>query len=553
MVVPPYHAHLVIFEGGLYNGLMDKKSERVPILLPDIQGKTPPWKISYLDWLDKHGFFMRDTWDEVNNKMVGAGWLSLQPHQKRILGHALNFDSKTGTFPWSTVLYSAIKKSGKTSVAASIGCWYAEVAPPGTEIYVIANDLESAEGRIMRDIKFHADRRGWRKKNYFVELPNETFIQALAQSYRTVAGSRHGLTLWDEIWGISHELTRRTFEELTPIPTIPWSLRFIATYAGFHNESDLLWEMYLHGVGIDEHEEGQGKPYLPLADLPVWTNGAQFTYWDHIPRMPWQTQNYYSQQRADNRPAAYLRLHENRWVSSNELFIPEEWWDAASRYAAPPMMEPENELTKLPVYIAVDAAPLRDCTALTATVFNTHTGEVSDIYHKIWTPDQDGDYLDFDETLGPELEMLKKKFNIALIGYDPAHLYQFMGKLGRKNYPIYEISQAAGGIMVKATQTFYDLLRYHKFFTYKDPEAKAHIMNTVTKSDGKGFRIIKGSRSSKAHKPIDYAVSTIMSTFLATESGGIDVTIPVVIASPFSDMTAWGKSQQHPVPWQFQE
>ena len=47
--------------------------------------------------------------------------------------------------------------------------------------------------------------------------------------------------------------------------------------------------------------------------------------------MPWQTDEYYESQMTSNRPAAYLRLHLNQWVTSHEEFIPIDWWDRASR------------------------------------------------------------------------------------------------------------------------------------------------------------------------------------------------------------------------------
>src|SRR5262249_16767198 len=60
--------------------------------------------------------------------------------------------------------------------------------------------------------------------------------------------------------------SRRLFEELTPVPTRKNSIRFITTYSGFSNESQLLWDLYKQSVGRDEHPDGQGErihPTLP--------------------------------------------------------------------------------------------------------------------------------------------------------------------------------------------------------------------------------------------------------------------------------------------------
>ena len=213
---------------------MSKPDKKPEINLPDVFGEIEPFSISFTDWVEKYGFFVRDTWNDEKGKWARAGWLVLQPIQVRLFDYALQ-QNEDHEFKYSTFLFSTIKKSGKSMLAAALACWYAEVCPAGSEIYIVANDLEQAEGRVMRDVKYHAQVREYKVNKYEVELPNGTNIKVLAQSYKSVAGSRHALVLFDELWGVTTELTRRTYEEMTPIPTIPWSLRFIATYAGFIN------------------------------------------------------------------------------------------------------------------------------------------------------------------------------------------------------------------------------------------------------------------------------------------------------------------------------
>ena len=523
--------------------------DRAKVKLPDINGDNPPFSISFTDWVEKHGFLVRDAWDIKTGKWQTFGWMQLLPLQHRLFDFSLRMNGEN-QFNYSTVLYSTIKKSGKTTNAAAIGSWYAEVAPPGSEIYVIANDLESAEGRVMADMKYHALQRGYRVKQYEIHLPNGTFVKALAQNYKSVAGSRHALTLFDELWGVTTELTRRTYEEMTPISTIPHSLRFIATYAGFINESDLLWDLYVNGVGKDEHEDGRGRPINEMIDLPVWENGRQLTYWNHEPVFPWQTDTYYSEQRESLRPAAYLRLHENRWVTTHEEFVPQEWWAYAEN-----QMEGSAELwkdhpySKFPVYIAVDAAPKRDSTAVSGVTYDPANGTVIELFHKIWTP-ANNVQLDLDETVSNYLRLMVKAFNVAVIGYDPAHLYQLMLNLSKDHLPVKEFVQSVSN-MTKASQNLFDLLKFRRFRTYKDEEARIHIQNTVAQAESNGIRIVKHPGSFRK-KPVDYAVALAMAAYLAVSSGGIDVTQPLVVVSPFSDLTAWkNPSDMVELPWQF--
>ena len=64
-------------------------------------------------------------------------------------------------------------------------------------------------------------------------------------------------------------------------------------------------------------------------DLPIYVNREvlMLTYWDHEPRMAWQTQEYYDSQRRTLLPGTYLRLHQNQWVSSENSFTDEKTYD----------------------------------------------------------------------------------------------------------------------------------------------------------------------------------------------------------------------------------
>jgi phage terminase large subunit-like protein len=518
--------------------------------------------LSFSEWVEKRGYWSREHWNPDKKRMMGTGKLVLMPEQKAILDRALEFDEDTGKFRYETVLYSTIKKSGKTSLAAAVGAWYAEeVGPAGTEIFAIANDLEQVEGRVMRDIKFHFQMRiehGESIRNpvtgeevvltdkntkitmYRIDLPSGTFIQALAQSYKTVAGSRHALTLWDELWGVTSELSRRVWDEMTPIPTIPHSLRFIATYAGFENESDLLWDLYLQGVGKAEHEQGRGTQIKELEPLPCYENKRLFTYWDHEPRLPWQTEDYYEEQMASLRPAAFLRLHMNQWVTSHEAFIPIEWYDEAAKvYEAPATLWIDHPMRYFPIYVAVDAGIKRDSTALVGLGYDGKRGKIGLAFHYIWTPSK-GDQVDLDLTVESKLLELYNKFNIVSVVYDPTHLLQTMLRLKQKGLPTKEFPQNVN-LMTSASQLLYDLFKNKNFEAYQDEEYRRHIQMSVAETNSRGFRIVK-NKVSRRHF-IDAAIATAMASYEAVNSGGVDISVPVVIESPFSDASAWNVGQ----------
>jgi hypothetical protein len=143
-----------------------------------------------------------------------------------------------------------------------------------------------------------------------IYLNNGRKVTAISGDYAGAAGSNHGFISYDELWAYVSESSIRLWEELTPVPTRRNSVRFISTYAGFGGESELLMNLYKQVVGKDEHPDGQGERIHP--DLPIYLNreARLLAYWDHRPRMPWQTADYYESQRRTLRPATFERLHE---------------------------------------------------------------------------------------------------------------------------------------------------------------------------------------------------------------------------------------------------
>lgn len=498
---------------------------------------------NYLDWMDNEGFWLRQTWNEKTNKMGAEGKMELFPLHRRIFEHVLTLD-ENGNFPYETILYSATKKSAKTTIAASVGAWYLEEGPPGTEIYVIANSREHAEGRVMRDIQFHFEKRILEGKysdftkspdyirmtQYRIELANGSFIQVLGNSFKSSAGSRHALTLWDELWGSTTELDRRMWDEMVPIPTVNNSLRFISTYAGFENESELLWDLYLDGVGKDEHEDGRARKIPELKDIPCWENGRLFTYWTHEPTMPWQTEAYLDEQMKRERPAAFLRLHMNQWVTSHEAFIPVEWFDeAAKAYHANIVVWSDHPFADFPLVVGIDAGQKRDSTALVAVGYDAKRGKVGIAYHKIWQPNKD-EVVDLDETVEKELLFLYNRFRVGSIVYDPTHLVQTMLRLQNKGLPTREFPQT-GDKMLSASQLLYDLFKNKNLEAYPDEVLRRHIQMAVAESGPRGFRL-KKPKVNASHK-IDGAVALAMACYDAVSIGGVDLSVPVIIKSPY--------------------
>jgi phage terminase large subunit-like protein len=227
----------------------------------------------------------------------------------------------------------------------------------------------------------------------------------------------------------------------------------------------------------------------------------------------------------------------NQWVTSHEAFIPIEWFDESARmYEAPATLWLDHPMRYFPIYVAVDAGIKRDSTALVGVAYDGKRAKLGIVFHYIWTPSK-GDQVDLDITVESKLLELYNKFNIVSVVYDPTHLLQTMLRLRQKGIPTKEFPQTVP-LMTAASQLLYDLLKNKNLEAYPDDGMRRHIQMAVAETNARGFRIVK-TKVSKRHY-IDAAVALAMAGYEAVNSGGADISVPIVIASPYSDATAWG-------------
>ena len=197
----------------------------------------------------------------------------LSDHQREVLRLAFAFD-QDGRLPWDTILYSCIKKSGKTTLNGAITLAWGFTQEAPNEMLVLANDLEQTLARVFKTMEGIIQHNPELQREAEVQtrtiyLANGTTVTAISGDYAGAAGSDHGFVSYDELWGYTSESSTRLWEELTPVPTRKNSISFISTYAGFEGESGLLWDLYKQVVSKDEHPEGQGERLSRAADAHV--------------------------------------------------------------------------------------------------------------------------------------------------------------------------------------------------------------------------------------------------------------------------------------------
>jgi phage terminase large subunit-like protein len=433
----------------------------------------------------------------------------LQPVQRAVLGLAFTLDAD-GLLPWHTIVYACPKKSGKTSINAAVLLAWAATMDAPNELYALANDEEQARGRVystaIRMLRRNTDlldevvggERGLMAGN--LEFRSGTTVRAIASQAESAAGSNHGFTSWDELWGYTSERSLRLWEEMTPPPTRRNSVRFITTYAGYENESKLLWDLYVLGVGVEEHPLGKGERLH--ADYPIYGNreAGLLVYWDHEPRMPWQIPEYYRKQRKMLRPAAYLRLHENRWVSSQSRFFTGEQWDACVDPARGPVVRDPS----LSVVVALDAATKRDSAAMVAVTWDDGARKVRVVNVRVWTPGP-GDPVELELTMEAELRAWSLAYSLLAVRYDPYQLVTIAQRLAREGLPMEEYPQTADRLTAIG-QMIWDLVTGGNLVAYPSPELREHVLNGVVVETPRGWRIAK----EKARHKIDLLVALAM-------------------------------------------
>lgn len=276
--------------------------------------------------------------------------LEFQPHQREVLNHM--FTLIDGHLPYRTCVYSTPKKEGKTELGGAVA--YAFARTFGGDCLSVANDKEQAQLRMYdRVLSSMASAKKKRPMQYRKAIHEDCWEKGFAGSkdeaniifkdnkqanppphqlrfipndYAGEAGALNALVVFDELWAYSGESLARLYTELQPIQAIPFSMRFITTYAGYYGESELLWNIYEEVVDPDpQTDEPRGHRIPGLEHLPLYEKGPTCAFWSHENLMPWNTPEFIEDARNDpalkTRPGEFKRLWENRWSTGAEPYL----------------------------------------------------------------------------------------------------------------------------------------------------------------------------------------------------------------------------------------
>jgi len=461
--------------------------------------------------------------------------------------------------PYSLLLYSTIKKAGKTAFNAAI-C--AELmfnrAPDGAELYNFANAKEQASGRVYRAVKYAIEhnpallaRCSSAPLETITRLRGGTTLQAMAAMHANIAGANPFYSGWTELWGYEHEKELRAWAEMTPPPTIRNSLRVVDTYAGYEGESGLLnqledqlkasprlhvdgfelpaeYRAYAHQVAAQQPELAE---YLLPADdagsgpvqfdygLPIYADveSRLYGFWDEgeqARRVPWQRGvrglGYYAAEARSLLPQQYRRLHLNMRAKRGGQFVGIEVWNALPRVTAWSTGDIDA------VVLAVDAATKDDHMALVGVRVRDRRAE--ECFVKEWLPEADeraGGALVLDpRAVRTEVLRLRDEgMRILAIGFDPYQFHATYLELAADGFNMVEITQ--GQPRLESDTLLWTLIRDGRIAHTGHGALRVAVENanalaeTGKTGDERRLRIVKGSGK------VDPLVALSMATWVA--------------------------------------
>lgn len=441
-----------------------------------------------VDWITSH-FYIPET----------KAPITLAPYQIVCLREALSHDER-GLYRYSTIVWSDIKKSAKTTIAAAVAMWVA-FHKSHARIRLVGNDLKQADSRVFNAmteaIKLNPE---WRKTlkviQHKIVFPNDSIIESVPVDPAGEAGGNDDMIEWTELWAAQHDVHKKMWSELTLSPTkFGQSFRWVDTYAGYTGESEILESLYQQAT------ENNQPLDVGIPRLEVYATNRLFVLWNTKPRLDWQTKEYYAQEETNLDTSEFSRMHCNQWITSTEAFVPSEWWDSCY-----------NEMVTLrrddSIVIALDAGISDDCFGMAGV--KREGGKTQAAYARKWEPPKNGK-LDF---AGPEteLERLTKEYRVLEITYDPYQLHDFATRLRKKlHVPFQEFSQQQERLI--ADKQLKDMIKDGTIQHNGNADLTEHVKNANAKKEGEKLRIVKRSHKMK----IDLAVALSMANHRAVE------------------------------------
>lgn len=220
------------------------------------------------------------------------------------------------------------------------------------------------------------------------------------------------------------------------------------------------------------------------------------------------------------RPAEWIRYWFNRPVSIQGSFVPQVAFDECR------IPRPIDDGT--PVVLALDGSFSGDSTALMAVEIAEHPHSV---VAGLWEKDPAVadwrvNYADVED----HIRAMCRRWRVVEITADPHLWARSLEVLAAEGLPVTEFPQSPAR-MTPATQRLRVMIESRAVSHDGDPRLARHVSNAVLKSDSRGERLVKETKSST--RRIDLAVAWVMALERACNQE------PVVAQSPLKYVNPW--------------
>ncbi len=458
---------------------LNKGREKRAIKVNDIRRKPGPFSPVYnnniIRFLEDHYYI-----PETKAPVKLEGW-----QKEKIFIPLFELDPETGLRRYNLGLVGLPKKNAKSTMAAMIANYFLFQDEEFGEIILTANSKDQSSWIIFDKLKksLLMNREQFKHVKILddaIEVKKtRTVARIIAPNYRTASGTNPSLTLWDELWAFELDTARKFWDELSESPVRKQPLALVFSYAGF-DEDSLLFELYKSGL--------EGK------------DPKMFFLWEHKNLASWITKDYLRTQKRRLRPNTYLRLHENRWTSSESAFIPLEQWDDCVDRTHKPLIP--GVIPSPPLYCSIDIGIKHDSSAVVGVYRDRSLVKLG--MAECWIPSKKQP-LDIDESVGRYLREANKSFNLKVVYYDPYQCHQLATELKKEGIRMEEFPQTTDRL-TQMGQNLYNLITGGNLLLYPHGEMRRHAEKTLAKEVQRGFRLIKG----KASQRIDLIIALAM-------------------------------------------
>lgn len=428
-----------------------------------------------------------------------SGPIRLYPYQIAVLNESQR--KENDKFVYSLVIWGDIKKSAKSSITAALALYIAKNTK-WASIKVIANDLKQADSRVAfymrRAIELNPSLNA-KVVNYKIAFPDtHSNIEAIPIDPSGESGGNDDLIIFSELWAAKHKAIQQMWSEMTLSPTkFGQSQRWVETYAGFTGESPILERLYERGVSGERldlsytDETGEHN----LSDLEVYRDGQMLMMWNTVPRLPWQTPEYYQEEEGVLLPEEFRRIHRNEWIGSITKFVDKLWWQACYE-PLPALNRSESAILAADAAKGGESTRPADCFALVlVTRHPGNSGNVAVRYCGVWQAEK-GKLLDF-APIEEEIKRLCRSFSVVELAYDPYQLHDMATRLKREGIVnAKEFNQSAPRL--KADKQLRDIIIGRRIAHDGNPLLTEHVDNANVVNHGEeGIRLVKRTPDKK--------------------------------------------------------